>query len=540
MEKVDAIYDELIKECKLPEDSFFQDVEDPILQSVFNYQTVEQAVQQIKKRLDELKVEPKLQVKIFRTLFKKIYWPVRDLFGDELTVFLKKINVDTSGWPLDHVLFRPVSYSGVASEVINELGMHSVEQEVRSGLRNLVEKYQTGEWIRGQAMEMLQRLPEFGGLGFDAERSEQIMGIIDRLRKTVEILSEEAYATALTKSVPLGRTKADKDAEEDAEEISTIRRAMPESPKIVTELDKAIEETWKQIEEKPEDEYLERRLKNIISSRLRDIRKPEDVVTLLQRDSKVGGLDLDRDVAQILARTIEDAYQTFRKPIEDEQRRKLELQTAEQKRKIEERRQREAEEHAKWYREKVQSRERIEGKQKELAAALKQAVTTHPADQKEALRDQKRFGKMVPAPIPAKTGKPAIKVSAVSAGLSGTVVKKVDGVQSVPQLRGLAGELGSLTLAQFRRLGKTPKDATEGILRRLETLESEGPEKRIGGIRGWQGSPVMKEYFTLVAESFKSGKPIAEIAETKRAEGKDSLSKEEIQALIELNNRLHF
>jgi len=43
-----------------------------------------------------------------------------------------------------------------------------------------------------------------------------------------------------------------------------------------------------------------------------------------------------------------------------------------------------------------------------------------------------------------------------------------------------------------------------------------------------------------VAESFRTGKPITELAEAKRSKGEDVPSPAELAAVISLNSKLHF
>jgi hypothetical protein len=282
----------------------------------------------------------------------------------------------------------------------------------------------------------------------------------------------------------------------------------------------------------------------------------------------VGGLDLDRETAEAWSKIIEEAYADFHGGIEAEEKQKLDTQLVEQKRKIEERRQQEAQEHAKWYEEKIKKRQSAESERKDLAVALKKGLESkapHPLDIKNQMAEKKQYGELVPAlavvsaqssvlsrptgtagPSPgpvAAVKAPTVKVSAVTADMAREVKPlTVDGVRPVtaPKLLGLVDELKGMTLSSFRRMGKTPQDAAAKISQRFGTLNEESFDHRVSGIRAWQTSPVMKIYMNLVAESFKQGKPIAQVAETQRKAGMDTLTRDEIEALINLNNSLHF
>ena len=559
MREVDNVYDPLIKDFKLPEDQFFKLIEDPILQTVFNYRTLEKALADIKINLTALKISDEDQAKIVERLLQGVFWPLRGFFADELTAYLSANKIDTRAWSLTQVLFKPVSFSGAASEVINRLALYSLGKQARVRLRDLIAKFSKGEILPDQLKEAMMRLPDFGGLGFDDKTASRAVSIITELGSSVKFISEEDYSDLLAEESKRSTLKSP-EHEEDANEIATIKAGMPAPPKVVTELDKAVDATWEKIENKPNDAYLARRLKNIISSRLRDVRSSNELLGLLQRDVKVGGMGLDREQSSALAAQIEKAYKEYRGSIEAEEKQKMEQQMIEQKRKIEERRKQEAEAHAKWYAEKIKSREVAEESKKKLAEALKKEMITqlHPVDIKSQAEEEKRFGEMVaikePVKAPTKSVDkevPAViapektrtvRVSATTAVMAESELSKnrVDGVRAAPKLQSLVGELGNLTLTQFRRLGKTPLEATQKIIQRIETLEKESFEQKVSGIRAWQTSPVMKAYLVLVSESFKTGRPIAQVAEDERSKNKDTLTRDEIEALIQLNNQLHF
>src|SRR5207247_1172743 len=50
-------------------------------------------------------------------LLKCELWPLRELFGSELTSILNEAQISTAGWPQFHVLLRPLTFSGAANEV---------------------------------------------------------------------------------------------------------------------------------------------------------------------------------------------------------------------------------------------------------------------------------------------------------------------------------------------------------------------------------------------------------------------------------------
>jgi hypothetical protein len=572
MDQVDPAYDKIIQDYHLPADKFFETIEDPVLNATLGFKSLNEGLSVLKINLQSAGVLEADRDKVILAILQNVFWPLRDLFGAELVSYLQSLNIDTSSWPQSRIVFRPISYSGAASEVINRLGLYSTGQKAREKLRELIiHLFVKKDLSLPQVKETMTRLPDFGGLGFDKETTDKAVDIINTLAKEVELMSEEDFATYLAAdTIKTSRMEGIKESlknqTEDAQ-ITTLKASMPEPPKNLTELDKAVESAWNSIPDKPTDEYLQRRLSNVISSRLRDVRNSAELLSLLQRETKVGGLGLDRAQAEQMASFVEKAYTDYHGKIEAEEKQNLDTQLVEQKHKIEERRKQEAEAHARWYEERIKARQTVETEKTKMAQAFKAGLAnvTQPADLKNQGLEKKKFGDMVsiPAPQPAinplaplapKTGPgpkpmpaaktPTVKVSVSTAQLmqqQGSPSSKVDGIQSgAPKLQNLVGELANLSLAQFRRMGRTPSDAAQKILQRLDTLQTESFDKRVSGIRSWQESPVMKMYMALVTDSFKTGKSIVDMAEQQRNEGKDVLTQDEVKALIDLNTKLHF
>ena len=396
-------------------------------------------------------------------------------------------------------------------------------------------------------------------------------------------MSEEEYAEWLSQE---NRKKVDAMAatvpapSEDDAEIAAIKEKMPKVELPVSVLDQSVKEIFTSLPNKPQDDYLSRRLEYIISSRLRDVRTLLELKQLLMRDSKVGGSGMTRDPADAMAAQIEEGYKKFHDPIMQEEKTKLDKQMEEQKVKIEQRKAHEAKEHAAWYKEKVLSRKQGDDQRTKIAEQFKQsfadsaaAASTHPMDVKEQKTEVARFGEMVTAvsagaqpvkapavpaaprppaispfakpastPTPAapiaspfganvtsgavaQAARPEVKVSKATVDLQTAAASarpRLDDVKySGPRLTGPLQEMTTLTLTEFRRMAKDPEVAAQKIIQRIEILGQESFEHKIEGIRAWQGCPLQHEYLKLVSESFKTGKPVGQLAEDKRKAGMD-------------------
>lgn len=577
LQEVEDYYDKIIAEYTIPSDKFFDNLDAPILDAIMGISTIKDSLQKIHFFLSSLQMEEKREIELFYDLLKNIFWPLRELFGDELMVFLREQEIDTTDWGGRKILFKPVSYTGAASELVNHLGLHSAGRQMHDRLRDILQNLSQGKTVEEEVRASMLRSADLGGLGFDKTMTEKALAEIKNIMANIELMDEEKYREYLAGHMArtLNLDNQEGFEEPDDDQIKTLKAGLPSKSKEQTELDKAVEYTWSRIEKKPDSQYLQKRLQNVISSRLRDVRNAMELKGLLQRDTKVGGLGLTREEAEAMAVIIEKAYEDTRSTIEQEERKKFESQLAEQKRKIEDRRQQESEEHARWYQEKIKKRQVQETEQRQFAQAVKKELKSqagHPLDSKDAALERSKYGKLVPAVsgasaegkpeslMPAdlfkdkqsesaralpKAPAPAVRVSVTTAELTQRPgAKGVDGVQTIrtgaPKLHGLIDELRGMTLSGFRRLGKEPKDSVGRIDQYLTTLNEESLSQKIQGIKAWQSSPLMRVYLDLVTESFKQGKPLVAIAEAKRASGESTLTKDELEVLINLNNSMHF
>lgn len=451
------------------------------------------------------------------------------------------------------IYFQPLTFSGCATEVATSAGFSLAGGPMRERLRELIMSKLKGVRVDQQVTEMLTRGLDFGGLGLDPKTADKALKAMSDILKRAKVISEDEFAIWLADQARAKQENAEGKVKKipltpDEQEIENIQANMPRSNSN-SELDKAVETVMGRLTYHPDNEYLAKRLRNVVSSRLRDVRSAIELKQLLMRDSKVGGMGLKEEEADPISKQIETAYGEFHVSISKEEKSKIEVQLEEQKRKIEERRKREAEEHAKWFEEKIRSRKAGEAQKTQIVQDLMGVA------KKDKLVETAKFGPLV-SPVEKTTAKTdvkptdkkampsTIKVSPATVVLSQakTMAKpSMDGVvYGGPQLVGLVGELKTFSLAEFRRLGKNPQDSIKKVQEKIETLAQESFEKRSEGVRAFQGSPLQASYMALVGESFRSGKPVVALAEEKRKAGTDTLSPDEIGAIIQLNSALHF
>lgn len=545
-----------------------------LIATAFNDLSLLEAVEKLKFDLVPVSMHEEGWSGFLAGILQVAVWPLRELYGDELTSVLDRYKISTTGWPETHILLKPLSYSGVVSEISNRVGMTLMSQQQRDRLRELLVSKIKGIRTDEQILEVLQRQVDLGGLGIESDLAKRIMMEMGRLVGTVQILSEDEYSDWLSASrkpkiVP--EDVAAKPLTEDESEIAAISAQMQKpmnSPQSV--LDQAVETTFASLSTKPADEYSAKRLRYIISSRLRDVRNTIELTQLLMRDTKVGGMGYDQATADATVKQIEAQYAAFHSSIMQDEKAKLEQQMQEQSVKVTERKKREAEEHAKWYQEKIASRKQIEDENKQVADRMKQAfAAVHPMDVKERATEEQRFGKMVPAvasgaavPVGAAQVIPSpvspftqakvapavasqeVKVSKATADLQTVAAQSKPRLDDVkyggPRLTGPIQELKEMSIIEFRRLSKDPEAAIQKIMQRIDILNQESLERRIEGIRAWQSCPLQQAYIHLMSEAFQKAKPVAQLADEKRAAGEECPTPTEIAAIISLNSKLHF
>lgn len=154
--------------------------------------------------------------------------------------------------------------------------------------------------------------------------------------------------------------------------------------------------------------------------------------------------------------------------------------------------------------------------------SVKEAVSIPPPLVKEPLPK---------APPPVKMERPPIVSSDFRR-------PKIEDVKFEPRLLGPIEEIGAMTLTDFRRLAPTSAEAIEKLIEKIELLEEESFSKKIAAIRAWKENEVSRLYLRLGDESMEQKKSIAEIITQKQQANQPTLTEEEVEAIIELNQRL--
>jgi len=117
---------------------------------------------------------------------------------------------------------------------------------------------------------------------------------------------------------------------------------------------------------------------------------------------------------------------------------------------------------------------------------------------------------------------------------------KMEDVKLRPRVMGPLEELRYLDLVNFRRLGDSPEDITKKIITKIKLLERDGYDYLVRGVQAWRQSPVNKTYLRLMQEAVNKGVTLDEALEARQNAKKEVLTKEEIEAIVAMNNKLMF
>ncbi|MDD5528189.1 MAG: hypothetical protein PHO56_04455 [Patescibacteria group bacterium] len=118
--------------------------------------------------------------------------------------------------------------------------------------------------------------------------------------------------------------------------------------------------------------------------------------------------------------------------------------------------------------------------------------------------------------------------------------KRMEDIKPAPRTMSPIDELAYMDLVNFRRLDPVPSRRVAKIEEKIALLEKEGIDKKIEGIRVWRLNPVNKTYLAMGQESISSGKTIDVIMKERKDQGLNYLSKDEFEAVMDLNNNLRF
>ncbi len=262
------------------------------------------------------------------------------------------------------------------------------------------------------------------------------------------------------------------------------------------------------------DAQAERRFRNIIRSRLKDIRDQVQTRESLMSSTVIGGMGFDAKTADRILSLINQELHAldgkFRQVVGTDQFFELQAEA-----------------------------------KKILAEPLLAPVAERPAMVYQP--DQPSPEAKPVTPVISQVTKPTWQTNpAAPVAISRPIISqesskpKIEDVKFHPKLTGPIEEIRTLTLKDFRRLASSPKGAMEKIMEKIALLEEESFSKKVQAIKAWKDSEVNRLYLTLGDQSMEERKSIAEVIAERNGQNQPTLTPEELEAIFELNKKLRY
>jgi len=145
----------------------------------------------------------------------------------------------------------------------------------------------------------------------------------------------------------------------------------------------------------------------------------------------------------------------------------------------------------------------------------------------------------VVAPPTQLPSSPVVRPSASPAAQPSSAKPVFTDIKYTPRLTGPVEELRALTLKDFVRLSRDPKEATLKIKDKIDLLGDQSFEVKNQGIKAWQDSETNRLYLEILRQSLE-GKPVIDVIAEREAAGNPTLSKAQFDAIMALNRTLRF
>lgn len=481
----------------------------------------------------------------------------------DVTAYLRALGADPKAFPEMRVTIARRTFDEAVQEITTSVASES-EGHPQQRLQNVVESVLAGVRTEAQAVDVLTRPEKIGGVGLDPKVAAHVL----------EEIREESHAVVLEQNSLKPEKRAvpppakPKDAglaltPEDALEVAQFKKAAPS-----LDLEALVQEVYLASGLATQDEAMAKRAKTIIGNRLRDVRDQMETLEIMTQPKELGGLSMGQDAARNLLNLIQARLQKTdavaqakvqtekKKWVETERLQKAQSETqtnVDQKSELE------------------QLYQSIVSKSKKVASMpVKPAVVATMLDGKSAAPANLPISAASPvppdfrasaAPVEAAVPTPAALPARPSLPLPVTMVKptpasplpaaslvappsfaqrpKLEDVKASPKLTGPVEELRAITIVDFRRLSKDPKEACMKIKDKIDLLGEQSYTRRSEGIAAWTASEVTRAYLELMRESL-NGTPLIGAIAAREAIKKTSLTADEFRAVADLSRQLRY
>ena len=306
-------------------------------------------------------------------------------------------------------------------------------------------------------------------------------------------------------------------------------KALSPHQAIIQSSTNSIEETVSQIclqiSSVIKNQNLMGRCREIVATRVREIRGMNETRAILEKSVEKGGLGVTGEELEKLVKTIEQNVKVFsgsKRKIFDDEQKNQQIQKQQKEVEREQMKQKETQLFDKRYAAvtgKVPT-ESMSPAAPALARATAATSIQHHLEQQASRIDTQKVKQAVEKTIPQS--QPKIQ----------NPKPFVQDVQFTRRLAGPIDELHSIDLERFRRLSPDPVQAVQRIKDMLDLLEEQGYEKRVQGLQSFRASPLFKQCTGVTQQALVTGKGIDAML--------GNLKRGEYDALMKLNSEIRF
>ncbi|MEA3272288.1 MAG: hypothetical protein U9P90_01305, partial [Patescibacteria group bacterium] len=513
-------------------------------------------------------LEPEKSKALSLEILGNVFLPIDSYLGD-VSAEIKKINGDPTKFVVEHIKLKQITPDDLLKKIAEDVGILLKNKSSIRRLKNIIVNRFHEARDDEETMATMMRGAKVGGLEFTDETARkviqnikakigefqladaetplrQVQGVSTQKPKPPDNLPisspqmrggtpEGRRGADIKETTPLTSTEGSKVKSrpifdvEDEREIAYHKKELERKKLIegVVNFDEEVQKSIKNILEKGKfsfsDESLKQRFLNVVSARLRDVRDKSETLELFMRGRSIGGLGLKKQGANKILNLIEAEVNSL-----NQIKKKGELQKLEEwkKKKDSERKSKEEREKKEETRALGQRWTKLTGAKPSSTQPVVPPVIQSPQAKNLARAPQgDPRGSLRSREIPR-------------AARDDTIKPKVEAIKFTPRLTGPIDELRKITLADFRRLAKSPKNIAEKIKDKIELLEDESYAKKTQGIKAWQESEPSKIYFEILNQSMSELMPVSDVLAQREQKKLPNLSQEEFKALIALNKYL--
>ncbi|MEK7614950.1 MAG: hypothetical protein AAB431_01040 [Patescibacteria group bacterium] len=356
-----------------------------------------------------------------------------------------------------------------------------------------------------------------------------VVANVDGLSEKIEALGGGTTTQTVPQPspTPAPSKKIDTFSEKDEAEISSSRSFTP-----TNDVQEMVSTICSDLFLSSVDPDLHTRCKQLVESRVREVRDAEQTRAGLERAISEGGLGVVGRTLADMMQAIEEVVDIARKQNAEKilvERAQAKDQKQEAIRTTEDLQKKEEQALSKRY---VQMTGKMPTESVAPAApTLARSSAAISVSQQMARQEQKIDTEKVRKVIEQSTQKAAAPRPA-------PVPKpRVQDVSPARRLAGPVDELQAMSLTDFRRLSSEPAQAAQRIHDMIDLLEEQGYAKRVAGIHAFRTSQLEQLYLSITQDALLSGKGVDEILDSSAAQG---MKKSEYDALMKLNEVIRF